>query len=117
MNTRKEEKIKTILKRSHEAYLDGDFERVIQLCDEALLLDPECYQVWDDRGLALLSLNKEQDAAAAFHTGAKLRQSYYFNHGCFDEDWRDEITEKHDEKTHWTLPDGLFSYLSLCVPD
>jgi tetratricopeptide (TPR) repeat protein len=72
-----------LFERGQDAHAKGDTQTAIEFYDAAIRLKPEFPEAEFQRALALLSLNKKDDALAGFNRAAELRPDWAFAYARF----------------------------------
>ena len=65
-----------LFERGQSAHAHGDFEKALSFYDQALKVRPEFPEAQFQRGNALVSLNRLDDAEAAFHAAISLKKNW-----------------------------------------
>lgn len=63
-------------KQGDKLFLENQLEQAVQRYDEALNLQPDLAEVWNNRGVALTRLQRYQEAIASYERAIQLRDDY-----------------------------------------
>ena len=65
-------KIKILIQKGTENLRDGNFEAALSFIDQALLLEPENPDLWNQKGIALRSLGRYDEASDCYNKSLQL---------------------------------------------
>ena len=64
--------IKTLIQNGAEHLREGDFEAALSFFEQALLLDPENPDLWNQKGITLRSLGRYDEASDCYNKSLEL---------------------------------------------
>ena len=64
--------IKILIQKGTENLRDGNFETALSFIDQALLLEPENPDLWHQKGIALRSLGRYDEASDCYNKSLQL---------------------------------------------
>ena len=64
--------IKILIQKGTENLRDGNFEAALSFIDQALLLEPENPDLWNQKGIALRSLGRYDEASDCYNKSLQL---------------------------------------------
>ena len=64
--------IKILIQKGTENLRDGNFETALGFIDQALLLEPENPDLWNQKGIALRSLGRYDEASDCYNKSLQL---------------------------------------------
>ncbi len=64
--------IKILIKKGTENLREGNFESALSFFEQALLLEPENPDLWNQKGIALRSLGRYDEASECYNKSLQL---------------------------------------------
>ena len=64
--------IKILIEKGTENLQDGDFESALSFFEQALLLEPKNPDLWNQKGIALRSLGRYDEASECYNKSLQL---------------------------------------------
>ena len=64
--------IKILIQKGTENLQEGDFESALSFFEQALLLEPENPDLWNQKGIALRSLGRYDEASECYNKSLQL---------------------------------------------
>tara|TARA_B100001540_G_C15350549_1_gene436663 strand:+ start:110 stop:337 length:228 start_codon:yes stop_codon:yes gene_type:complete len=64
--------IKILIEKGTENLQEGDFESALSFFEQALLLEPENPDLWNQKGIALRSLGRYDEASECYNKSLQL---------------------------------------------
>ena len=64
--------IKILIQKGTENLRDGNFETALSFIDQALLLEPKNPDLWNQKGIALRSLGRYDEASDCYNKSLQL---------------------------------------------
>ena len=64
--------IKILIQKGTENLREGNFESALSFFEQALLLDPENPDLWNQKGIALRSLGRYDEASECYNKSLEL---------------------------------------------
>jgi len=64
--------IKILIKKGTENLRDGNFESALSFIEQALLLEPENPDLWNQKGIALRCLGRYDEASECYNKSLQL---------------------------------------------
>jgi Flp pilus assembly protein TadD len=64
--------IKTLIENGTQNLRDGDFESALSFFEQALLLEPNNPDLWNQKGVALRSLGRYDEASECYNRSLQL---------------------------------------------